>query len=226
MSSNAFLLCPDDSISALVVRELSQQGVAVERAADFMSAFDRLAQQAFGLIIVDTSDSERALLVIHGARTGTVNARAFIIALAEPGAPGARHFRDTGANMLLFKPLTAERVSTSLENALTAMKHERRISSRMPINMTLSITVDGQRDMAAELEDCSEGGMAVRPAEPLAPGGSLKLHFHLPNNAELQEVRGEVVWKDLQGRFGIRFMDLNEETRRLLADCLRPLEES
>jgi response regulator RpfG family c-di-GMP phosphodiesterase len=223
MASNAFLLCPDGFVSELVGQELSRRGVPVEHASDFMQAFDRLAEQAFDLIIVDTSDSERALLVIHSARTGTVNARAFIVALAEPGAPGTRHFRDTGANMLLFKPLNAERLSTSLDNALAAMKHERRISSRMPLTMTISVSLDGQRELAAELEDCSEGGMAVRTSEPLPPGGPLKLSFRLPHHADLQEVSGEVVWKDLSGRFGIRFTDLNENTRRLIAECLRPL---
>ncbi len=222
MSSNAFLLCPDSSTAELLAGELARQGVPVERASEFMQGFDRLAQQAFQLIIVDTADSERALLVIHSVRTGTLNARAFVIALAEPGAAGTRNFRESGANMLLFKPLTPERVSTSLENALTAMKHERRLSSRRPLTMTISIGMNGQREMAAEVEDCSAGGMAVRTAEPLAPGGALKLRFHLPNHRELQEASGEVVWKDLSGRFGIRFLDLTEDTRRLLSDCLRP----
>ena len=126
------------------------------------------------------------------------------------------------AYLLLFKPLNAERLSTSLENALAAMKHERRISSRMPLTMTISISINGQRKMAAELEDCSEGGMAVRTSEPLPPGGPVKLSFRVPNHADLQEVSGEVVCKDLSGRFGIRFTDLNENTRRLIADCLRP----
>jgi hypothetical protein len=65
--------------------------------------------------------------------------------------------------------------------------------------------------------------MAVRTSEPLPPGGSLKLSFRLPHHGDLQEVSGEVVWKDLSGRFGIRFTDLNENTRRLIAECLRPL---
>jgi CheY-like chemotaxis protein len=222
MPLQAFLLCPDDSAAQLLSQELSQRGVEVERASDFMEAFDRLRQKNFDLILIDTTDGERALLLIHGVRTGQTNRRGFIIVLADPQSAGMRNFRDTGANMLLYQPLTAERVATGLDNAITGLRQERRISLRMPLRITLSITMNGHQEMRAEIEDCSEGGMSIRTAEPLPAGGPLKLQFRLPNSADLQEIAGEVIWKDLYGRSGIRFLKLTDSTRRLLVDCLRP----
>jgi CheY-like chemotaxis protein len=219
----AFLLCPDDSIAELLTQALSRREVHVERATDFMQAFDRFREQAFDLILIDTADAERALLVIHGIRTGQASQRAFIVALADPESPSMRNFRDTGANMLLYKPLTPDRAAASLDTAITAMKHERRISLRMPLHMTISVSFNGHRELSAEIEDCSDGGMAVRTAEPL-PVGPLKLLFRLPDVPDPQEVTGEVVWKDLYGRSGIRFVNVTERTRRLLADCLRPAD--
>lgn len=218
----ACLLCPDDSIAQLLTQELSRREVDVERATDFVEGFDRLREKVFDLILIDTADSERALLVIHSIRTGDASRRAFIIALSEPQAPGMRSFRETDANMLLYKPVTAEAVAAGLDSALAAIKRERRVSLRTPLQMTISIALNGHRELAAEIEDCSDGGIAVRTAEPLPAGGPLKLFFRLPNSPDPQEVTGEVVWKDASGRSGLRFLDVSEATRRILADCLRP----
>jgi CheY-like chemotaxis protein len=217
----ACVLCPDDSIAQLLAGELTSRGVETRRVPDFVEGFDRLREESFDLILIDTADAERALLLIHAIRTGEANRRAFIVALADPQSLSMRNFRDTGANMLLYKPFTAERLSASFDSAVTAIKHERRVSLRTPLQMTISITLNGHKELAAEIEDCSEGGVAVRTAEPLPVGGPLKLLFRLPNSADLQEVTGELVWKDLYGRSGVRFVNASETTRRLLSDCVR-----
>jgi ActR/RegA family two-component response regulator len=226
MPLQAFLLCADPDTVKILAMELAKLDFAIEQARSPVEAFERLSQNRFDLIIVDDLDSESTALVLHGVRTGENNKRSFVIAVADPESTGVKAFRSMGANLLMYRPITPDRAATSLQSAVEVLKHERRRSLRLPAEITVSVSgdgTDGTQVTHATIEDCSEGGVALRTADLLQLGGPLRLVFTLPHSPEPLELTGELVWKDAYGRSGIRFIGIPESVRQTISDWLRSL---
>ncbi len=223
MPLQAFLLCADPDTVNTLTAELAKLDFGIEHVQNPVEAFERLNQNRFDLIIVDNLDSESTALVLHGVRTGETNNRSFVIAIVDQEAAGLKAFRAMGANLLMYQPITAERAATSLQTAVEVLKHERRRSLRLPAQVTVSVSSDGTQVTQATIEDCSEGGVALRTAELLQLGGPLKLVFTLPHSPEPVELTGELVWKDVYGRSGIRFIGIPEDLRQTVSEWLRSL---
>ena len=98
----------------------------------------------------------------------------------------------------------------------TLSGHEK-LYFRAMVEMPVSIsTKDAQYNVSAV--NVSTGGLALEGVRnPSCLPESFEANFTLPETAETFHVHAQVVWADVQGKAGIRFLDLPPERQ----DCLR-----
>jgi uncharacterized protein (TIGR02266 family) len=99
------------------------------------------------------------------------------------------------------------------------------------------VLVDLEVDYASEenylfayITDISATGIFVRTTTPEEPGTQLNLRFQMPDAQEKIEIEGEVIWvnpyrpgapDNLHPGMGIRFVELDDETREQLLELIR-----
>jgi type IV pilus assembly protein PilZ len=99
------------------------------------------------------------------------------------------------------------------------------------------VLVDLEVDYASEenylfayITDISATGIFVRTTTPEDPGTQLNLRFQMPDAHEKIEIEGEVIWvnpyrpgapDNLHPGMGIRFVELDDETREQLLELIR-----
>jgi transcriptional regulator with PAS, ATPase and Fis domain len=98
----------------------------------------------------------------------------------------------------------------------TLSGHEKlyfRASVAMPVSIT---TKDAQYNATAV--NVSAGGLALQDVrDPFRLPEAFEVDFTLPETAETFRAHAQIVWADVQGKAGIRFLDLLPERQ----DCLR-----
>ena len=82
-------------------------------------------------------------------------------------------------------------------------------------------------------ENISEGGMFISTPNPLKPGTDIVIEFLLPELNRPLRVKGKVVWNREQPvghnqrrGMGIKFEELTEEDKMLIAEVMRKLKGS
>jgi uncharacterized protein (TIGR02266 family) len=117
----------------------------------------------------------------------------------------------------------------SQESGSQAPPHERRAEPRLLVDLEVDY---GNADnyLFAYIRDISATGIFVRTTEPEPPGTRLNLRFTPEGARAPLEVEGEVIWinpyrpdrrDSLHPGMGIRFIELDETTRRRLDEFIK-----
>jgi hypothetical protein len=77
-----------------------------------------------------------------------------------------------------------------------------------------TVTVDHEKE--AILLDLSETGLRLQSTQTFTPGSEVFISFFLPNSFTLVEGNAAVVWSDVTGRTGVKFVD--EEVHQLITE--------
>lgn len=219
MRFQAVLISHDASAVQLLTRVLRDLRVGVEHFPKPADALLRMTQRPVDAIIVDADDREPALSLLETARELATCKRALGIILSRTGAGQTT---PTGAHIVLYKPISIERVAHGLRAIRNLMARERRSGSyRVPVEIQASIKSDRIGAMEVVLVDLSEGGAAIRSTKPLPISGLLSLECHLPETSALMSATAEVVWSDTKNQFGVRFVDIPFGSRSTLANWLK-----
>jgi hypothetical protein len=88
------------------------------------------------------------------------------------------------------------------------------------VTATGTIVVDESTELPVGVVSISEGGVSIECARQLDRGGAARLRIALPDANQQLELKGEIVWSDMDGRAGIRFQVLPIETKRELEEWL------
>jgi hypothetical protein len=112
---------------------------------------------------------------------------------------------EMGANFVLDKPLTMDRMGKSVRVARGMMIQERRRYFRQPVDFAVWLTVGREKPEKVTATNLSEGGMCVQLRRPLELGTVLDVDFTLPESDIRVETRAQLAWTDGQGRAGLRF---------------------
>jgi hypothetical protein len=121
---------------------------------------------------------------------------------------------------VLYRPLSEERVWSSLRAARTLMQREKRRSPRVALYARAKLDYANVENVPATLIDLSEEGSAVQSQKKLPPDCRVYLQFSLPGHTALIRLSGEVVWQDSTGRVGMRFRNVPSSSRRVLHNWL------
>jgi CheY-like chemotaxis protein len=207
MNFKALLVSQDEAAKATVGAVLEEFDLRVQ-SCSYDEALDHLASRAFHLVLADFDQSEPAFRCLHHAN-GAVTAALI------SDTSRVRDVFGAGAAFVLYKPVVPAQAGATLRAAMAILKRERRHAIRIPVQVPVWIRIQSDPEIEAILLDVSENGMEILSEHPLAASSSIAFRFSLSDSLNI-EGRGEVAWARNNGQAGVRFYDLNEETRASL----------
>ncbi|HZP17069.1 MAG TPA: PilZ domain-containing protein [Terriglobales bacterium] len=222
MLRSILLSCDDETVRILT---RGFKGVEVElcHCSDAKTAIARAQQERFDAIVLDDHVAESHKVLENVIEFSTCN-KAVRIVLAEPSAPLHAIFK-TGTQVILYKPLSPERVRHGLRAVRNLMARERRRGSKRVHTMVPArISPRHARNATRQvlIADLSESGAAIHFESGDMPlTGTLNLEFALPGSPERIHCTAEVVWHDHHGVAGTRFLDMPSYARKQLAHWVK-----
>lgn len=216
MTFQALLVSTDEEAGAILAPVLSGFGLGVT-SCTYADAPASLEEKKFDAVIVDYEDTEQSAVVLQNASQYTARTSGVSIALLADRSK-VRNVFGSGANFVLYKPVSTEQAQASLRAAIALIKRERRRSFRVPIQVPVQLQVESGVAMEGILLDLSEDGMDLLAAQPLFPSTNIRCRFRLSDSSEEFEVSGAVAWANPNGQSGVRFVHLPEETRQNFRD--------
>lgn len=219
----SLLLSRNESTVRMVARGFKDMEVDLEHCSDYDDFLARALETRFDAIVVDDDfeEAQAALLEIHGYSTCS---KAVRIVLAEHKIAMPAIFK-TGSQIVLYKPLSSERVRQGLRAVRNLMARERRRGTkRVPAMVPARMSARHARLAVVQvlLTDVNEFGAAIRfERGDLPTTNGLNLEFALPGSSNRIHCLAEVVWQDFQGSGGLRFLDMPAVARQQLMEWLR-----
>jgi len=220
MNLTSLLVCSDQRSVRVLSGVLGELEIDVEHCPDHKGAAKELGQRSFGAVIIDCDD-ERSFTLLKSLRAGRHNSKSMAIAIIETQTNSQEAFK-LGANFVVFKPLSTEKVKSSFRAARALMKRERRRSVRLQVRIDAYFRFQNGEGEQVSIISLSEGGMAVRfGGMPGKKSGPIRFSFALPDTTTVLEGSATVAWQDARNHAGIQFANLPEASRESLKEWLR-----
>jgi len=216
----ALLLCQDQDSIRTITRVFKDLGVDVEHCSTSGIGVSALSKQRFDAILTD-DEVKGFQAVLETARETPACDKSVRIVLC--GAlNGSNNAFEAGTQVVVYKPLSGDRVRHALRAVRNLMGRERRAGpKRVRVNISAKITPAKGASLSATLEDLSETGAALR-CDGLPPGaGRLTLEWNLPESHSALKATAEQVWREENGLSGLRFLDISVTARKMLHEWLR-----
>ncbi len=207
MSLRCLLFSHDDRTFRLLRLSLSDLSIDVEHCTDFEQCQNLLLQRKFDAVVSDC-DLQNGPALLRSVRQSKHNRRSIIFALADAQIKMSEAFQ-MGADFILYKPLTPERIRRTLHAAHGLMMRERRLHFRHPTSTPVMLNPKG-RPLRVQLCDLSPNGALIDAGMALKTGQVVEMHFRLPDTEFDMELTGRVTRCDPMGRAGVRFEGLSE----------------
>ncbi len=219
----SLLLSREDATVRVIARGFKDFEVELESCPD-PEEFVRLLHRArFDAIVID-DEVENAHTIVGQLSTIPSCSKAVRIVLAEPKIAMHSLFK-TGTQVMLYKPLSTERVRQGLRAVRNLMARERRRGpQRISAMVPARISPRHSRIAAIQvlLADLSDTGAAIRYEKGDLPvTGTINLEFALPGTPDRIHCLAELVWQDYQGSGGLRFSDMPNFARQQLSEWLK-----
>ena len=219
----SLLLSRDLNTTRMITRGFLDLEVELEQCSEADQFLLRALETRYDALLVDdhVEDADKALEKILGYSSCSKSVR---IVLAEHKAAMPSVFK-TGSQIVLYKPLSSERVRQGLKAVRNLMARERRrgttrVSTMVPARISPRHSRAGAIQVL--LADISESGAALRyETGDLPPTNGVNLEFALPGNPERIHCLAELVWRDFQGSGGVRFVDMPSFARQHLVEWLK-----
>jgi len=218
MTLQALLYSNDAEFLSVFNQALADLGVESLHMDDPLRYLDLLANEHFDLLVVDWDGTDDGLEVLSQARQRSTNRDAVLMLATTERNP--EPFLQRGANVILYKPLTAKALERHLRNAYPLMVSERRRYSRHPVQIPVAVRTPEGRQVLATGFSLSEGGIALQFSERLDTREVLRLEFVLPQEKLALQLTGKLAWVNADLHTGIRFVQLSSETREQLKGWL------
>jgi c-di-GMP-binding flagellar brake protein YcgR len=223
----SLLLSRDAKTVRLMARGFKDLEVEFESFPDSDSFLIRALETRYDAIVLD-DDVENAHVILEQILGFATCTKAVRIVLADHNAAIHNIFK-TSTQIVLYKPLSPERLRQGLRAVRNLMARERRQGAkRISAMVPARISPRHSRGEAIQvlLADISDSGAAIRYENGDLPDTSaLKLEFALPGNPDRIHCLAELVWRDYQGSGGVRFVDMPNFARQQLTEWLSETEK-
>jgi DNA-binding NarL/FixJ family response regulator len=219
MALTSLVVCAHEPTTEVLRGVLENLGWTVEHCASPSEAQVRMAQARFDTVVVDCQDEASAIATLRQVRASAGKASVLAVAVVDQ-ENNVRELFATGVNFVLYKPVSEDRVSSSFRAARSLMKSERRRNSRVSVQASATLDYANVENVPATLIDLSDEGTALQSDRKL-PDCRVYFQFALPGHTSLIRLSGEVVWRDAQGRVGMRFVTVPTSSRRVLTNWLK-----
>src|SRR5712692_5073657 len=180
----SLLLSRDNKTAHIIGRGFKDLEVEFEHCSESSIALVNVTKNRYDAIVVDDDIEEAAAVLETLTELPNCN-KSVRIVLAEPVAVMHAVFK-AGTQVILYKPLSAERVRHGLRAVRNLMARDRRRGATR-ISTMLSGRISPRQARSASKQvlvaDLSDSGAAIRCEEGDVPAaGNLNLEFTLPGN--------------------------------------------
>jgi CheY-like chemotaxis protein len=220
MALTSLVVCAHEPTTEVLRRVLEQLGWSVEHCLSSPEAQARLAQTHFDTVVVDCGDESSAIAVLQKVRQSAGKAAILSVAVVDKESSIHQLFAE-GVKFVLYKPVSEDRVWSSFRAARSLIKSERRRNNRVSVQASASLDYANIENVPATLIDLSDQGTAVQSTSHLPTDCRVYFQFALPGHSSLIRLSGEVVWRDANGRVGMRFVSVPTSSRRVLSNWLK-----
>ena len=212
MRINALLFTRDFLLQQAVERAVQEFGIQAEHHASGQKVLQRVAEWKFASVITDF-DHYDGVSLLETTRLEGRNRNTIAIALTRPGSNMGSAFR-SGANFMLVKPITRERVSRLLRAAygLIAREHFRYLRHALEVPVTVRFATG--LSLQATSRNVSTRGVGLQSNLLTGWPSGVRVQFMLPGARTPIEADCDVAWADACGRAGLRLLNFSHASRR------------
>ena len=215
-----FLIVTHDAVTEDIFDRITDEMKAVgEFCGDVPLGQSALEQQRFDVVVIDCDDVYRGDWLLGNVHKSRPNRSSVVVAVTNGGIQ-AVDAEDSGADLVLAKPLSLDQLRVDLRRVCQAVAADQRRNKRHPVQLPTFLSFGQVIDRRAEAFNLSLGGIGVHVIEPIEDDDIVHVRFWLPDFATSIRARGEIAWSDCEGNTGIKFLGMNPESRGLLADWL------
>lgn len=218
----SLLLSNDRDTVRVINRVFKDLDVEMDHCAESVTALSQAVEHHYDAIIIDDSMDEPHLALQKLTELPSCSTSVRIV-LADPTVVLHSVFRTT--QVVIYKPLTPDRVRHGLRAVRNLMTRERRRgSARVTTTLHAKMSPSHSRGPGRQIviTDLSETGAAIRcNLDHLPASGGVNLDFSLPTEPELIHATAELVWQDNKERVGLRFLDMPSQARKQLAKWIK-----
>ena len=217
----SLLVSRDEKTAHIIGRVFKDLEVEFEHLAEADLAIETLTKGRYDAIVLDDQVEEAPGILERVILLPSCN-KAVRIVLAEPVAAMHAVFKSS-TQVILYKPLSAERVRHGLRAVRNLMARDRRrASTRVATMLPARIRHGRESGIQVFIADISESGAAIHCSGGQLPyTGSLHVDFLLPGDSDHVHVTAELVWQNNEGGAGVRFVDMASYARRKLAQWIK-----
>src|SRR6266566_9518332 len=219
----SLLLSRDEATIRIVGRVFKDLEVHFEHLPESAAVFSHLTTNRYHAISVDDG-VEGAQVVLERLIEFPSCNKSVRIALVQPVSMMNAVFK-TGTQVILYKPLSPERVRHGLRAVRNLMGRDRRRGdTRVSTMLQARVSPRYARNSGKQVlvADLSESGAAIHSESGDLPvSGILNLEFALPDAPDLIHATAELVWQDNEGSAGVRFLDMASYARKRLTQWLK-----
>lgn len=216
----SLLISRDDNAARIITRLFKDLEVECEHCVESSVALHSIAKHRYDAVVIDDS-IEEAASVLQKLIDVPGYSKSVRILLADPSCSATAAFK-ASTQVVLYKPLSAERVRHGLRAVRNLMARDRRRGlKRIPTMLNARIRHGRASGTKIFISDLSDSGAAIQCGDGDFPTGNLHLDFSLPEDPDRIHVTADVVWQDSDGSAGLRFMDMATSARKRLAEWLK-----
>ena len=214
MPLQVIMMSRDTETVQLLKRAMSQAHIRLLVCAEATDCLRALEEERFEAIVVDCSDVQNTYDVLSKVSTSRFWHKQVAIAITDEFVDLRSAFK-LGSNLVLYKPLTAEKISRIIHAAEGLMFQERRRHFRCPVNETAWLEVEKGVEVPVTLCELSESGLSVQSQKSI-PTGEFRMRFRLPKIEKQLSLRAATVWVTEDGRSGLRIVQINPSQKAII----------
>jgi CheY-like chemotaxis protein len=219
MAMTSLILSRDANAISVLRRVLSDNGIVVEACTGSEQFKEMVATRKFDAVFVDCDDVAGAAETLRQMRTVPSNRKTIGFAIVN-GVTTLQQAFEMGANFVLDKPLSLERLTRSLRAAQGLMEHERRRYYRHPVATSVYIKLGtDEYENLGTMVNLSVGGFAAKLEKKTTIGMPVRFRFKLPETETWIEGKGDIAWV-ANGMAGAKFGAIATKSRRELENWL------
>ena len=198
---------------------LRNQGLDVTCVPNAAEALARIPENAPDLVFCELDREGEAAWLLENVRPANGAATLLSVLLLDDESERAAAMQ-MGAHFVLHKPVSLPQVRSVLLATKSLMSRERRRTTRVPIQIPVTLSWQGAENVEGILLDVSETGMDVLISQSVESFAEISFVFSLPERLAPIEGRGVVAWSRSTGESGVRFENLSEDAHIALNSWL------
>lgn len=222
MGLECLLVTGDPTLLAQMRLGFSGQA-SLDLRQDSASAIELAGRRHLDGLVIDCDDVAGGADALSKIRNSCSNRHSLIIAIVNSIMSEATAL-DLGANFVLRKPVSESRLRSVLEVAFPRMEREHRRYFRYNVDLPVRLRNHDGQLFAARMKNLSEGGLAIKLADPVHLTGVVPLEFDIPSIVpQTCHAKADIVWSD-SFEMGLRFLHIDKDSEIALKSWLTSLE--